>query len=521
MKQKLFVALYTIGTVLVVALLYGTVTAIKQNPAISPTPEEETDTSLAQYAERPNSTTTYGTSDIPFFFMPYLFPHLEPLSEGCSLRFAYVPLKKAVEPGGIIDYSIILSNRGKEVCKNTSLSVYYTGNETYVVSNPAPTASDYYWAMGDLDSAKEYRISLETKTLSASGHDLIAEACATADNSPDVCSQNVIFVQAGASKTPSLSDTLAGKINVAAIAGVAWGKVFNKKEFGIWVWDSPLKMTSTYAKQVIEVSKKNGFNVIYLTIDDYLPLYEIKDEQARREAKANYMKALSLFVQAAKSSGIEVDAVGGAKDWAVSENRWKGYALIDFVKEYNQAYPNAQLRNLQYDVEPYLLSGYASDKEKILKEYVEFIDESARRMKDVPAGFSIVIPHFYDDEQKWTPAFTYDGQKAYAFNHLLHVLAQKDTTEIIVMAYRNFFEEENGTKQISQTEIKEASDGGYATKIIIGQETGNVPPAYVTFHDYPKVSLFDALSEIQNYFGPYKNFGGTAVHYFDSFLKLE
>jgi hypothetical protein len=142
-------------------------------------------------------------------------------------------------------------------------------------------------------------------------------------------------------------------------------------------------------------------------------------------------------------------------------------------------------------------------------------------MKSVPAGFSIVIPHFYDSNQKWTPAFTYNGEKAHAYTHLLKALSQKERTEIIIMAYRNFFGEENGTRQISEAEIKEASDGGYATKVIIAQETGNVPPAYVTFHDYPKVSLFDALSEIQDYYGNYKNFGGTAVHYFDSFLKLE
>jgi hypothetical protein len=280
-------------------------------------------------------------------------------------------------------------------------------------------------------------------------------------------------------------------------------------------------MTPAYASEVISVAKRNGFNVIYLTIDDYIPILEIRDEAARKAANEEYMKALSVFIRGAKSSGIQVDAVGGAKDWAIKENRWRGYALIDFVKEYNEAYPNARIRNLQYDVEPYLLSDYDSDKEKLLKEYVEFIDESARRMKSVPAGFSIVIPHFYDGKQKWTPAFTYKGEKAHAYTHLLKALSQKEHTQIIIMAYRNFFGEENGTRQISEVEIKEASESGYATKVIVAQETGNVPPAYVTFHDYPKVSLFDALSEIQDYYGNYKNFGGTAVHYFDSFMKLE
>jgi hypothetical protein len=100
-------------------------------------------------------------------------------------------------------------------------------------------------------------------------------------------------------------------------------------------------------------------------------------------------------------------------------------------------------------------------------------------------------------------------------------MEKKPGSSIIIMAYRNFFEEDNGTKQISETEIREATQGRYATKIIVAQETGNVPPGYVTFYDYPKVSLHDAMVEIQDYFGQFDAFGGIAVHYFDSFLKLE
>ena len=89
------------------------------------------------------------------------------------------------------------------------------------------------------------------------------------------------------------------------------------------------------------------------------------------------------------------------------------------------------------------------------------------------------------------------------------------------MAYRNFFDDENGVRDISEAEIKEASEGDYTTSIVLAQETGNVSPGYVTFYDYPKSSLFDALGEIKNHFEGYDNFGGVAVHYFDSFLKME
>jgi hypothetical protein len=491
MKKKLFIAIYTVGIVLAIGLFSYVVTTVKRSPSKPLSAEEKADTELAQYAERPNSTTTYGTSNIAYFFAPILYPHSEPLAEGCSLRFSFAPVQKAVEPGGKINYDITLSNQGKETCRNVSLSVYYTDAETFVASTPGPTASDYYWTIGDLASTKQSKIALTTKNTSTDGKDIISEACATADNSSDVCSQTVIFVQTGASRTPQLSQSLISRINIPQLVASAWGKIFEKKEFGIWVWDPVTKMTESYAQEVISVSKKNGFNVIYLTVDDYLNILDIKDNAERQKQSDNYMKALSIFVSSAKQAGIQVDAVGGAKDWSLKENRWKGYALIDFVKQYNEKYPNAKVRNLQYDVEPYLLSDYDGDKQTILKDYVEFIDESAKRMQGVQAGFAIVIPHFYDKEQNWTPEFTYNGVSGYTFDHLLRVLAQKDNTEILLMAYRNFFSEPNGTKQISEEELKETQSGGYSTKIIIAQETGNVSPAYVTFHDYPKVSLFE------------------------------
>lgn len=517
MKKKLFIAIYTFGIVLTITLLSIVVTSISKQDVVPPTAEEVADVSIAQLAERPNSSAPTHVSPPSNPITTLLYPRAEPLSSGCSLRFAYEPLVKAVEPGGNIEYAIKISNGGNEVCKNVSLSVYYTDKETFVSSHPVPTASDYYWAIGDLSSRGVYNLSLTTKTPAGNQEDIMSEACSTADNSADVCAQKVIFTQEGASKITTLSSAP----HVPLPTGSVWGKNFTNREFGIWVWDSINKMTPAYAKDVISTAEKNGFNVIYLTVDDYITIAQAKDSTIKTQEEDAYMRSLSGFIQAAASSGIKVDVVGGAKDWAIEANRWKGYALIDFVNEYNTKYPQAKIRNLQYDVEPYLLSDYEGDKQKILKEYIEFIDESARRMQAMTAGFVVVIPHFYDNQQNWTPAYTYKGKEADTFTHLLDVLSQKQKTGIIIMAYRNFFEGANGTQQISAAEIKEASNSSYSTKIIVAQETGNVSPDYVTFNNFPKAALFDALVEIQNHFGGYPSFGGVAVHYFDSFLKLQ
>jgi hypothetical protein len=417
----------------------------------------------------------------------------------------------------MITYTLTILNQGKETCRNVSVSDYYSDKEHFISSNPSPTASDYYWAIGSLSPNQSKKIEVVTEVVVGDGEEVMSEACVAADNSKDICSGNIVFVKRGASLSTSATNTIL----VQKVTGAIWGSIFGKKEFGIWVWDSPMKMTEAQAGKVIEISKKNGFNVIYVTVEDYFQILQVRDIAERAKRKSAYVNKLSAFITAAHKAGIEVDVVGGDKDWSAPANRWKGYALIDFVKEYNLGHPNSLIRGLQYDVEPYLLSAYEIDKGKELKSFIEFIDESATRMQTVPAQFSIVIPHFYDDVQNWTPQVSYKGKDAHTFNHLLKALEKKPKSTIIIMAYRNFFEENNGVKQISEVEINEATKGKYSSRIIVAQETGNVSPGYVTFYDYPKVSLFDSLNEISAYFGKYPNFGGVAVHYFDSFVKME
>lgn len=423
----------------------------------------------------------------------------------CQLSISFAPESKIIAPGSVIKYKINLKNIGGETCQNTSFSIYYDDNETFNSSVPKATAGGYYWEAGDLLSGEEYWVYLSTvHNKNAGSNQITNESCATAYNGADACANNLIFAQSDAAGASSFDQAS-----------------FNKKEFGTWVWDSPKNMNNNYVAELLNAASVNGINALYITIDDYLDIAVLPDGKEKEQAKKEYFDALNRVITAAKARNIEVDAEGGAKDWIIADNRWKGYALIDFVKEYNQKYPNSKVRNFQYDVEPYLLSSYEQNKSMILKSFVEFVDESASIMQDVDAGFSIVVPHFYDSEQKWTPTVTYNGETNYVFSHLLNILEKKQGSAIIIMAYRNFFYGNNSTSQISEVEIKVASKKSFNTKIIVAQETGNVYPDYVTFYGLPRGEFFNALSSINNTFSSYGAFGGVAVHYIDSFLALK
>src|SRR5690606_32081869 len=114
------------------------------------------------------------------------------------------------------------------------------------------------------------------------------------------------------------------------------------------------------------------------------------------------------------------------------------------------------------------LPTYEQNKAPHLLHFVEFVDQSMERLLNSDLRFSVVIPHFYDSKQNWTPLVTYAGRTDYTFNHVLRILDRKAGGSIILMSYRNFAEGKNGSIEISKVEVDEASDG-YRTKVIVAQ----------------------------------------------------
>lgn len=455
-------------------------------------------------------------------------PAVAVLKNGCSLEFSITSDRKDILPGGEINYKIAARNVGNEKCSNTTFSLYYSDNEVFVSSDVKPYASNYYWKMGDLAPSGEYLLNLVTRHNANSDNMVVStEGCLTADNSTgDACSTSTVLVSkdsVGSSTTTIVSKVVdVVKAVPAVVPTIASTPVpSTDKEFGVWVWDSPMQMTPEKVANVLSSAKINGMNVVYVTVDDYLKIYSLSDGVDKTKKTQEYFTALNNIIVSAKKMNINIDVEGGWSDWAIPANRWKGYALIGFVDQYNKQYPNEKIHAFQYDVEPYLLPSYEKNKAKTLTDFVEFIDVSTQKMKSVDSNFSVVIPHFYDYTQKWTPLLTYNGTKNYTFTHLLNVLENKPGSTIIIMSYRNFFDGPGGTKELSLPEITESSSGHYSTKIVIAQETGNVSPAYVTFYGYSKSAYLDAVNVIYAFFGGYSNFNGVATHYLDTFEKLK
>jgi len=291
------------------------------------------------------------------------------------------------------------------------------------------------------------------------------------------------------------------------------------EEYGSWVWTPVMSMTPQYMDWVISGAKTNGVNTIYISVDSYLDIFVMPKGQEREKQKEAFGDKLEDFIIRAKSLGIAVDAEAGWRNWAEGDNIYKAFAVVNYVKNFNSTRQN-KFRGFQYDVEPYLLDSYKKDQAYVLKNFIGLIDKTQYYLATSTLRFSVVVPDFYDGKDKITPMFSYDGQKDYAFKHLLNVLDKRPNSSIIIMSYRNLAIGDDSTVEISSNEMRTAKSGAYKTKIIIAQETGDVPPPYITFHNTSKKYLFSQIEKINTTFNSYSNFGGIAIHYANAFLAL-
>jgi hypothetical protein len=236
------------------------------------------------------------------------------------------------------------------------------------------------------------------------------------------------------------------------------------------------------------------------------------------EAKEKFDSILRDFIQVASKNGIKVDAEAGWQNWAEPGNSYKANVVLDYVINFNKR-NKEKFRGFQYDVEVYLLPEYFENREKTLSNFLSLINQTVTILNNTDLQFSVVVPEFYDGTLDETPSFNYRGKKAYPIEHLLSILDRRAGSKIIVMSYRNFSQGKDGSIDVSTNEILTANK--YDTKVVLAQETGDVPPPYITFYGKSKNEYEEQVKLLEEEFINEKSYGGLATHYINAFMELK
>ncbi len=146
-----------------------------------------------------------------------------------------------------------------------------------------------------------------------------------------------------------------------------------------WVWDS--ERWRDHGEALLEWAAREGLGELFIVV----PL----DGSRVREPGA-----LARFVRQARTRGIAVSTVDGDPRMVLPSEHAKVVQRVRAYAAYNaQVDPGARLSTLQFDIEPYLLPGYASAAPDWERRYIELL----RKLRRAAGGMRLefVVPFWW------------------------------------------------------------------------------------------------------------------------------
>ena len=245
-------------------------------------------------------------------------------------------------------------------------------------------------------------------------------------------------------------------------------------ERSLWVWNGP-------SDTVIEFAVGNGITNLYLHAPPNFSRNGLYEE----------------FIESAHAFGMRVFATGGNPSWATDSGAWN--AWVDEVVEF-QAFDG-----LVFDVEPHLHPDWDTRKQhRLLRSFVNGLGRAATRAGSLPVYTT--VPFWWD-----LPAFRI--RKSLLVEHVLD-----HSDGIIVMAYRDTAEGDDGIIQLSRNEANLAALK--AREFVIGVETGPAESDKVSFAEEGSALMESQLVSVRARYGTHETFAGVAIHDFDSYSSL-
>ncbi|MGY4691446.1 hypothetical protein [Salibacterium sp. K-3] len=250
-----------------------------------------------------------------------------------------------------------------------------------------------------------------------------------------------------------------------------------------WIWD--LEDLEENQEETVSFLSNKGVNLVYLHID----FEEFNTDR------------FESFIKLAAKKNIDVYALGGDPNWALTKNQNSLDTFVSIVKDYNhQAAEEEKFQGVHVDIEPYLLPEWKSDRENIVTQWISNLHYLKNKVKtDSELAISGDVPF-------WINKVKIPGKNKYVGDWMLTSL-----DSITVMAYRDQTEGKNGIKGIASPLVEQAANRSKSVVIavnVIETDEGG----HTTFHDNSLSYMKHELNLLEHRFSGHPGYGGIAVH---------
>ncbi len=232
----------------------------------------------------------------------------------------------------------------------------------------------------------------------------------------------------------------------------------------MWVWKTDELFTNPQEPaRLFDFCARMKVHTIYLSLD-------FQQAPSGKLLGLEKAKRYERFLRRAHRDGLQVEALAGSPEWAVTRYHKRALDAVKIVAHFNRAAPpRARFDGVHFDVEPYLLLGFAdlAFRKPLLADYLAMVAacEAVARKDglelacDVPWWFFPASPAA---RQAMTVNFA--GEEKTVGEHLLDLLHC-----VTIMDYRNEADGAAGIIAFGEPALAEAARSG--KKIVIGLET--------------------------------------------------
>ena len=255
-----------------------------------------------------------------------------------------------------------------------------------------------------------------------------------------------------------------------------------------WLWNPWMFVEDEAA--VLAFLETKDVNKVYVQIDRDIP-------------KNTYRS----FVTQAHARGIAVFALDGAPSWVAPKGFTNQNQLMNWLGNYqNGSLAQARFDGIHLDVEPYLYSGWNSNRAATVKSYQSLLQRAATSSAQLNLPLEADMP-FWFDEIPYKNTFG---------KGLLAEWVIANTDGVTLMAYRD---SAPMIIEIVKNEITMAER--YGKKIVVGVETGTTDEgSIITFAEEGEAYMNQQLDKVENHYSSSPAYEGAAIHHVGSWMTM-
>lgn len=255
-----------------------------------------------------------------------------------------------------------------------------------------------------------------------------------------------------------------------------------------WLWNPWMFVEDEAA--VLAFLETKDVNKVYVQIDRDIP-------------KNTYRS----FVTQAHARGIAVFALDGAPSWVAPKGFTNQNQLMNWLGNYqNGSLAQARFDGIHLDVEPYLYSGWNSNRAATVKSYQSLLQRAATSSAQLNLPLEADMPFWFDEIP-------------YKNNFGKGLLAEwviANTDGVTLMAYRD---SAPMIIEIVKNEITMAER--YGKKIVVGVETGTTDEgSIITFAEEGEAYMNQQLDKVENHYSSSPAYEGAAIHHVGSWMTM-